>query len=61
MSWCFILEFRFSFRGMTIFVSIIGQQIKISGQDMGREQIKLHLYGKELMLTDGQEVIAPLK
>jgi len=55
------LEFRFTFRGMTIFATISGEQIKISGQNMGREQIKFHLYGKELMLTDGQEVIAPLK
>lgn len=55
------LDFRFTFRGMTIFVSISGQQIKISGENMGNEQIKFHLYGKELMLTDGQEVLAPLK
>lgn len=55
------LDFRFTFSGMTIFVSISGQQIKISGENMGNEQIKFHLYGKELMLTDGQEVLAPLK
>jgi beta-phosphoglucomutase family hydrolase len=55
------LGFRFTFKGMTIFVSISGQQVKISGQNMGREQIKFHLCGKELMLTDGQEVIAPIK
>jgi trehalose/maltose hydrolase-like predicted phosphorylase len=55
------LDFRFTFRGMTMFVSISGQQIKISGENMGNEQIKFHLYGKELMLTDGQEVLAPLK
>jgi len=55
------LEFRFTFRGMTVFVSISGQQVKISVENVGRDQIKFHLCGKELMLTDGQEVIAPLK
>lgn len=55
------LEFRFTFRGMVIFVSISGQQVKISGENVGRDHIKFHLCGKELMLTDGQEVIAPLK
>jgi beta-phosphoglucomutase family hydrolase len=55
------LDFQFAFRGMTILVSISGQQIKISGKKMGKEQIKFHLYGKELILTEGQEVIAPLK
>ena len=55
------LAFRFTFRGMTICVSISGQQVKISGENMGRDQIKFNLCGKELTLTDGQEVIAPLK
>jgi trehalose/maltose hydrolase-like predicted phosphorylase len=54
------LAFRFTFRGMTVFVSISGQQVKISAENMGRDQIKFHLCGKELTLTDGQEVIAPL-
>jgi beta-phosphoglucomutase family hydrolase len=55
------LEFRFTFRGMIIFISISGKQVKISGENMGRDHIKFHLCGKELVLTEGQEVIAPLK
>jgi trehalose/maltose hydrolase-like predicted phosphorylase len=55
------LGFQFTFRGMTILVSISGQQVKITGENMGRDHIKFHLCGKELVLTDGQEVIAPLK
>lgn len=55
------LDFRFTFRGKTFLVSIIGQQIKISVINMGKDQIKFHLCGKEIMLSDDQAVSMTLK
>ena len=55
------LDFRFTYRGKTILVSISGQQIKISGNNMGKDQIKFHLYGEELTLSEGKSLIATIK
>jgi trehalose/maltose hydrolase-like predicted phosphorylase len=55
------LDFRFNFRGKTYFVSISGQQIKISGENMGKDQIKFHLCGEEVVLSDGKTVSAAIK
>ena len=48
------LDFSFTFRGKTFLVSIIGQQIKISGKNMGKDQIKVHICGKETELSAGK-------
>ncbi|MCD4710258.1 MAG: hypothetical protein K8R52_05380, partial [Bacteroidales bacterium] len=55
------LEFRFTFRGKTFLVSIIGQQIKILVENMGKDQIKFHLCGKEIELADDKAVSMMLK
>jgi len=55
------LDFRFNFRGKTYFVSISGQQIKISCENMGKDQIKFHLCGDEVVLSDGKTVSAAIK
>jgi trehalose/maltose hydrolase-like predicted phosphorylase len=55
------LDFRFNFRGKTYFVSISGQQIKISCENMGKDQIKFHLCGEEVVLSDGKTVSAAIK
>lgn len=55
------LDFHFTFRGMTFFVSIIGAQVKISGKNMGADQIKFHLCGKLITLSEGQEVSLKFK
>ncbi|MBE9518534.1 MAG: hypothetical protein IMY68_08180, partial [Bacteroidetes bacterium] len=55
------LDFRFTFRGKTYLVSISGQQIKISGKNMGRDQIKFHLCGQEVMLSEGKSVSTTIK
>ena len=55
------LDFRFTFRGKTYLVSISGQQIKISGKNMGKDQIKFHLYGEEQTLSEGKPVTATIK
>jgi trehalose/maltose hydrolase-like predicted phosphorylase len=55
------LDFRFTFRGVSCFVSIQGAQVKISGQNMGEEQIKVHLCGKLITLSEGQEVSLKFK
>jgi len=55
------LDFRFNFRGNTFFVSISGQQIKISGKNMGKDQIKFHLYGEEVVLSEGKTVSSKIK
>ncbi len=55
------LDFRFTFRGNTFLVSISGQQIKISGKNMGKDQIKFHLCGEELTLSEGKSLTATIK
>jgi trehalose/maltose hydrolase-like predicted phosphorylase len=55
------LDFSFTYRGKTCLVSISGQQIKISGKNMGKDQIKFHLCGEEQMLSDGKSVTATIK
>jgi beta-phosphoglucomutase family hydrolase len=50
------LDFRFTFRGKMFLVAINGQQIKISGKNMGKEQIKVHICGKEIELSEGKDV-----
>ena len=55
------LDFNFNFRGNTFLVSIKGQQIKISGKNMGKEQIKFNLCGEEFGLSDGQTISKLLK
>jgi len=55
------LDFRFTFRGKTYLVSISGQQIKISGKNMGKDQIKFHLCGEEQTLSEGKPVTATIK
>jgi len=55
------LEFRFTFRGTTFFVSVSGQQVKISGENMGKDKIKFHLCGEEIELSDGNAVSRSIK
>jgi len=55
------LDFSFTYRGKTCLVSISGQQIKISGKNMGKDQIKFHLCGEEQILSDGKSVTATIK
>jgi len=55
------LDFRFTFRGKTFFVSISGQQIKISGENMEKDQIIFNLCGKEVELSDGETVSMNIK
>ena len=55
------LDFRFTYRGKTILVSISGQQIKISCKNMGKDQIKFHLCGQEVMLSEGKSVSTTIK
>jgi len=55
------LDFRFTFRGKTFLVSISAKQIKISGKNMGKDQIKVHLCGEALRLSDGKSVSAAIK
>ena len=55
------LEFRFNFRGKTFFVSISEQQIKISGKNMGKDQIKLHLCGQDVILSEGKTASSMIK
>jgi len=55
------LQFRFTYRGKGILVSISGKQIKISGENMGKDQIKFHLYGEELCLSGENEVTAQIQ
>jgi trehalose/maltose hydrolase-like predicted phosphorylase len=55
------MDFRFNLRGNTYFVSISGQQIKISGENMEKEQIKFHLCGEEVVLSEGKTVSAEIK
>jgi len=55
------LDFRFTYRGKTCFVSISNQQIKISGENMGKEEIKFHLCGEEQTLAEGKSVTATIK
>ncbi|MDF1575982.1 MAG: beta-phosphoglucomutase family hydrolase [Bacteroidales bacterium] len=55
------LDFHFTFRGTAFLVSIIGQQIKISGKNMGKEQIKFHICGEECTLSEGNAASATLK
>ena len=50
------LEFRFTYRGKSFLVSITGQQVKITGENMGRDQIKFHIYGKEVELSGGKSL-----
>jgi len=50
------LDFRFAFKGKIFLVSINGPQIKISGKNMGKEIIKVHLCGKETELSEGKAV-----
>jgi trehalose/maltose hydrolase-like predicted phosphorylase len=55
------LDFRFTYRGNTYLVSISGQQIKISCKNMGKDQIKFHLCGEELTLSEGKSLAATIK
>jgi beta-phosphoglucomutase family hydrolase len=55
------LDFRFAFQGKTFLISINGPQIKISGKNMGKEKIKVHLCGKETELSEGKEVSMKFK
>ena len=55
------LEFRFTFRGKTFLVSISTQQVKITGENMGKDQIKFHLCGEEIVLSDGNTVSMTIK
>ncbi len=55
------LDFRFSFKGKIFFVSINGPQIKISGKNMGKEKIKVHLCGKETEMSEGKAVSMKFK
>ncbi|MCK4880278.1 MAG: beta-phosphoglucomutase family hydrolase [Bacteroidales bacterium] len=55
------LDFRFTYRGKTFLVSITSQQVKISGENMGKDQIKFHLCGEEAELSDGKAASMTLK
>jgi beta-phosphoglucomutase family hydrolase len=55
------LDFSFNFRGVTFLVSINDQQIKISGKNIGKQQIKFHLCGEELTLSEGKSLAATIK
>ena len=48
------LEFRFTYRGKSFLVSITGQHIKITGENMEKDQIKFHLYGNKVELSEGK-------
>ncbi len=54
------LKFSFAFRGKSFLVSITGKQIKISGENMGKDQIKFHLCGKEVELSAGKTLTLTL-
>ena len=55
------LKFNFTYRKKTYFVSIKGQQIKISGENRGKEQIKIDLCGEELLLAENSSISYTLK
>jgi len=55
------LDFSFTFREKAYLVSIKGQQIKISGKNMGKDQIKFDLCGEELMLSGSSTISKTLK
>jgi trehalose/maltose hydrolase-like predicted phosphorylase len=50
------LEFRFTFRGNAFLVSIAGQQVKITRENRGKNQIKFHICGKEFELSGGKSL-----
>lgn len=54
------LDFRFSYRGKSFLVSITGQQVKITGENMGKDRIKFHIYGKEVELSGEKSLSLPL-
>lgn len=54
------LDFRFMHRGTHFQVSITESGIKISGKNAGKEKIKVHLYGKEIELSQDEPVSVPL-
>lgn len=54
------LDFRFSYRGKSFLVSITGQQVKITGENMGKDRIKFHICGKEVELSGEKSLSLPL-
>jgi len=50
------LDFKFNFRGTHFVVTISGNEIKISGQNAGKDKIKVHLWGKEIELSQDSTV-----
>jgi len=50
------LDFKFKFRGTHFQVSISGNKIKISGKNAGKDKIKVHLWGKEIELSQDSPV-----
>ncbi len=55
------LDFQFTYRGISYLVSISDQQIKISGENMGKDEIKFHLCGEEHTLAAGKLATATMK
>lgn len=55
------LDFGFTFRGTRYFVSITGQQVKISCKSMGKDKIKFNICGKENEISSDRAVSVPLK
>jgi beta-phosphoglucomutase family hydrolase len=55
------LEFGFTYRGKRLLVSITGQQVKISSNHMGKDQIKFNLCGEEFELSGDQAVSFTIK
>lgn len=50
------LDFKFNFRATHFNVKILGKEIKISGKNAGKDKIKVHLWGKEIELSQDSSV-----
>ena len=50
------LEYRFTFRGAKLGVAVSGNSIEISAKKTGKDKIKVHLYGKEIELSQNEPV-----
>jgi trehalose/maltose hydrolase-like predicted phosphorylase len=54
------LDFRFMHRGTHFQVSITESGLKISGENAGKDKIKVHLCEKEIELSQDEPVSVPL-